>query len=131
MHAGQWALRAFGTWAVQRKADAVLIGRAGLWQPEGWPGVEVTWAFGRDAWGHGYATEAGRAEIKWAWSTLDVPALVALIHPQNSASMRVAERLGLSPVGEHAVGSLVAIVFGIDRPVYNVPSGEFEAPRGT
>ncbi len=116
MHAGQWALRGYGTWAVQRKTDGVLIGRAGLWRPEGWPGVEVSWAFARAAWGQGYATEAGRAGIEWAWRMLDVPALVSLIHPQNSSSIRVAERLGLSPVGEHAIGDLVALVFGIDRP---------------
>jgi RimJ/RimL family protein N-acetyltransferase len=47
---------------------------------------------------------------------LDVPALVALIDPQNSPSMRVAQRLGLSPVGEHSVRGRRAIVFAIDRP---------------
>ncbi len=54
--AGHWALRGYGIWVVE--CDGVLIGRIGLWQPEGWPGLEVGWLLGRDAWGHGYATEA-------------------------------------------------------------------------
>jgi RimJ/RimL family protein N-acetyltransferase len=116
MHAGQWALRGYGTWAVQRLADGAFLGRAGLWRPEGWPGVEVTWAFTRAAWGHGYATEAGAAQLDYAWRVVGLPAVVALIHPDNSASMRVARRLGLSPVGEHSVHGQGAIVFGLDRP---------------
>jgi hypothetical protein len=51
LFAGHWQLRGFGTWVVQRRADAAVLGRAGLWQPEGWPGVEVGWMFARSAWG--------------------------------------------------------------------------------
>jgi RimJ/RimL family protein N-acetyltransferase len=58
LFAGHWQLRGFGTWVVQRRADDAVLGRAGLWQPEGWPGVEVGWMFARSAWGCGYATEA-------------------------------------------------------------------------
>ena len=35
LHAGHWALRGYGNWALERRADGVLIGRAGLWRPEG------------------------------------------------------------------------------------------------
>ena len=58
---GHWALRGYGIWVVER--EGALIGRIGLWQPEGWPGLEVGWLLGRDAWGHGYATEAARASM--------------------------------------------------------------------
>ena len=47
---------------------------------------------------------------------LEVSRLVSLIHPENIPSRRVAERLGMSPVGEHDVDGQVAVVFGIDRP---------------
>ena len=35
LHAGHWTLRGYGNWAVERKADGVLLGRCGLWNPEG------------------------------------------------------------------------------------------------
>ena len=56
--AGHWVLRGYGTWAVERKSDGALIGRVGLIQPEGWPGLEVGWTLGRPYWGQGYATES-------------------------------------------------------------------------
>jgi RimJ/RimL family protein N-acetyltransferase len=66
LHAGHWVLRGYGNWAVERQVDGVLLGRCGLWNPEGWPGLEVGWKLARHAWGQGYATEAARAAIDWA-----------------------------------------------------------------
>jgi RimJ/RimL family protein N-acetyltransferase len=93
-HAGHWALRGFGQWAVQRRADGRFLGRVGLWYPEGWPGPEVGWRLGRAAWGHGYATEAARAAIGWAWTARGMTELSSMIVAENTASQRVAQRLG-------------------------------------
>jgi len=54
---GHWTLRGYGTWAVERKSDGAFIGRVGLINPEGWPGLEVGWTLGKPYWGQGYATE--------------------------------------------------------------------------
>lgn len=116
VHVGHWVLNGFGTWAVERKADGVLIGRIGLWRPEGWPGVEVGWKLARDAWGKGYATEAATASMEWGWEALDISTLISLIHPQNDASMRVAERLGMRRAGHHAINGQRAVVFAVERP---------------
>ena len=97
--AGHWELRGYGIWVVER--EGALIGRIGLWQPEGWPGLEVGWLLGREAWGHGYATEAARASMEYAWSELGADRLISLIDPENVASQRVAERLGMRPQGDH------------------------------
>jgi RimJ/RimL family protein N-acetyltransferase len=91
---GHWVLRGFGMWAVEERASGTFIGRIGIWQPEGWPGVEVGWLLGRDWWGKGYATEAARASLDWGFANLDVPELVSLIQPSNVASIAVAERIG-------------------------------------
>ena len=50
---GHWVLRGYGFWAVEEKSSGELIGRCGIWNPEGWPGIEVGWIFRRSAWGQG------------------------------------------------------------------------------
>jgi RimJ/RimL family protein N-acetyltransferase len=122
LHAGHWALRGYGNWVVERKADGVLIGRVGLWNPEGWPGLEVGWTLARHAWGQGYATEAASATMEWAWTVLDAPRLISVIHPENLASARVAERVGLRRLREETLHSeswpdgLTVVIFGIEQP---------------
>ena len=93
-HAGPWALRGYGAWMVQRREDGELLGRLGLWAPEEWPDVEIGWRFFRAAWGQGYATEAARAALGWAWTTQGFGHLISLIKPDNVPSQRLAQRLG-------------------------------------
>jgi RimJ/RimL family protein N-acetyltransferase len=120
-HAGHWVLRGYGNWAIERKADGVLLGRAGLWNPEGWPGLEVGWKLARHAWGHGYATEAAGAAIEWAWTVLNADRLISLIHPENTRSMRVAERLGLRPLRADVLAGRPVVVCGMERPTVAGP----------
>lgn len=51
-----------------------------------------------EAWGHGYATEKARACIEWGFATLDAQYFTSMIHPDNTPSIRVAERLGIFPL---------------------------------
>lgn len=95
MHAGHWMLRGYGQWAVERVSDGEFLGRVGLFSPEGWLGLEIGWALARHAWGNGYATEAAISVMRWTWEVLDTRTLISVIHPENAASMRVAERLGM------------------------------------
>jgi len=110
LFAGHWVLRGYGLWAVER--EGALIGRVGLWQPHGWPGLEVGWLLARDAWGHGYATEAARASIEWARSELGATELISIIAPENVASVRVAERLGMRPLREDILRGHPVVIHG-------------------
>lgn len=94
MFVGLWALYDYGFWTVERKSDGAFLGRVGLWQPEGWPGVELAWTLDRPYWGNGYATEAAKAALDFGFSNRSMPRLVSLIDPENSPSQRVAQRLG-------------------------------------
>lgn len=116
VHIGHWALRGYGQWALEREEDGASIGRAGLWNPPGWPGLEVGWKLARGAWGQGYATEAGQAAIEWTWRTLDTPELISIIQPGNAASIRVAERLGMRRLRESTLKGQDVVIFGIERP---------------
>jgi RimJ/RimL family protein N-acetyltransferase len=91
---GIWTLRGYGQWAIEEKASGALVGRAGVWFPEGFPGIEAGWVIGREHWGSGFATEAGREALRQAFATLGVTHVISLIDEENVASRRVAEKLG-------------------------------------
>jgi RimJ/RimL family protein N-acetyltransferase len=59
------------------------------------PCTEVSWRLQRDQWGHGYATEAARACLHFAFATLRLPEVVSFTVPDNLRSRRVMERLGM------------------------------------
>jgi RimJ/RimL family protein N-acetyltransferase len=96
MTLGHWVLRGYGMWAVERKSDRACIGRVGMLNPEGWPGLEVGWTLGRPYWGQGYATEAAAASMRYAFLTQPVDRIISCIDPNNKASQAVAARLGES-----------------------------------
>jgi RimJ/RimL family protein N-acetyltransferase len=112
---GHWQLRGYGFWAVEKRASGEMIGRVGCWRPEGWPGFEVGWTLRRAYWGRGYATEAARASLEHAFTTLDQTHVISLIDPKNVNSIRVAERLGERPEGEWEVSGVKVVIYGIDR----------------
>jgi RimJ/RimL family protein N-acetyltransferase len=112
---GHWELRGFGLWAVEERDGGELVGRIGLYRPEGWPGLELGWTVTRSRWGRGYATEAGRAAVDWAREELGADHLISLIADDNPRSQRVAEKLGMSPEARTAVrGEHDVRVFGRD-----------------
>ena len=91
---GHWTLRGYGRWYVTRKVDGSFIGRVGLLYPDGWPDIELAWCLTPSAWGQGFATEAARAAMDYAFNTLGFERLTSNIDPENMPSQRVAQRLG-------------------------------------
>jgi ribosomal-protein-alanine N-acetyltransferase len=92
----------FGMWAVVENPGTVnsggaVLGYCGLSRfPERCaPGeTELGYRLARAHWGRGFATEAGRAVRDYAFGTLRLPRLIALIDPQNAPSIRVADKIG-------------------------------------
>ena len=121
---GHWALRGYGFWVVERKTDGAFLGRVGLWQPEGWPALEVGWALDRPHWGQGYATEAAHAAFDHGFRTMPVSRLISLIDPKNGPSQRVAERLGQTK-GAPATIVLSGNSFALD--VWEMPRERWQA----
>ena len=97
---GHWALRGYGMWAIEERASASLIGRAGFITPEGWPGLELGWLLARDAWGRGYATEACVAALAHGRQRFGAQELISLITRQPAL-----HRSGRAP-GRHAGAAL-------------------------
>lgn len=91
---GAWVVRGFSMFSIVEKATGRWVGRAGPWQPEGWPGTEVGWGLAREAWGKGYATEAATAAIDWAFAAQGWTEVIHTIDVDNVNSQAVAKRLG-------------------------------------
>ncbi|HEV2817451.1 MAG TPA: GNAT family N-acetyltransferase [Allosphingosinicella sp.] len=105
--AGLWSLFGWGYWAVERRADAAMIGQIGFadFKRGMTPSIEnipeMGWLFAAEAGGRGFATEAGRAALDWIDSAHRPAEVAAIIDAANLASIRVAEKLGFGP-GEEA-----------------------------
>jgi RimJ/RimL family protein N-acetyltransferase len=113
---GHWELRGFGQWALIERETGKLVGRAGLLQPDGWPGLEVGWLVAREHWGRGFAPEAGRASMEWAREELGADHIISLIEDANERSARVAEKLGMTVEGRTRIvnGKYEVRIFGRD-----------------
>ena len=88
----------FGPWAVVERSSSKVIGYAGLFyfpDIDGRPEIEMGYRLARSYWGQGFATEAVAAIREYAFHVLCFHRLIALIDPQNTASIRVAEKVGL------------------------------------
>jgi RimJ/RimL family protein N-acetyltransferase len=94
MYAGHRVLRGYGIWAVAPRAGGPIIGQAGLWFPEAWPEPEIHWAIFPTHQGQGFATEAAREIRRHARDELGFTRLVSCIEPANTASVKLALRLG-------------------------------------
>jgi RimJ/RimL family protein N-acetyltransferase len=124
MMVGHWHLRGYGLWAVEERASGHMIGRIGCWYPEGWPGFEVGWMLRRASWGLGYASEAARASAQFAFTQLQQPEVISLIHPENVPSIRVAERLGETLAGSTDVMGKTALVYRLTREEWEAQKRE-------
>lgn len=94
--------------AVEHKSEALLIGYTGLQvylntehiPPDTGPyhtlEVEYFYKFGREFWGHGYATEAGRAILDFAFQELKLRRIATGTHRDNTRSIALLQRLGMN-----------------------------------
>ena len=115
---GHWQLRGYGLWAVEEQSTGQLIGRIGLFNPEGWPEVEVGWMLRRSSWGYGFATEGAQAALRYAFETLHQVHVISMIRPENAASIRVAERLGETLENRLEIMGGEALIFGISHTTW-------------
>ncbi len=127
---GSWHLSGCGMWAVEERASGAFCGLIGLVEAEGWPGCELAGRLARGFWGRGYATEANHAALAHAFVTLGKDQVISLIHPDNTAAVRLVERAGetFQHRMEHQ-GSEV-LCYGIDRAAYGARVAQPAACHG-
>jgi ribosomal-protein-alanine N-acetyltransferase len=124
----RWEADGFGHFAVERKEDGRVLGRAGflVWDPDVWrtgtlaelgdrAAVELGWLLAREHWGHGYATEAALALRDHGFATLGFTRLISLILRGNDRSVRVAEKIGSRYVRDVSRDAWTARLFAVQR----------------
>ena len=91
---GLWVLRGYSSFTACLK-DGTPIGCVGPWHPHVWPEPEMGWTLWDATYeGKGYISEALETLFPYVWNTVGLPTIVAHIHPDNAASMKVAKRFG-------------------------------------
>ena len=110
-----YARHGYGLWILETH-DGGFVGDCGLtWQTvNGRCELEVGYHVRSDVQGRGYAKEAAQACVDLARDEARVDRLVAIIHPDNIASRRVAEHIGMTHLEDDLGGSIVRTVMGIE-----------------
>ena len=90
-----WEEHGYGLWAVQSRLSGELMGRCGLQLIPETGEVEIDFLLGNPFWGQGFASEAGRASLNYGFEELALDQIVGIVHPENIASQRVLEKLGM------------------------------------
>jgi RimJ/RimL family protein N-acetyltransferase len=112
-----------GRWAIQRRDDGSIIGGLGIrLLPPYDDDLELSWQLNPGTWRNGYATEAGRALIAWAF-TQDTDELFAAARPNNVRAIATAKRLGMQWVGE------TTKYYGLKLQVYRIRPGDLSTRR--
>jgi RimJ/RimL family protein N-acetyltransferase len=94
-----YEVHGFGMYLVSRNSDGEAIGMAGLVKRDFLENVDLGYAFLPRGRGQGFATEASRACIALAREQFGIRRLAAITAPENTASIRVLEKLGFRQVG--------------------------------
>ncbi len=126
-----------GHWAVVEKETARIVGAIILAQlPDSdrqpTEDYEIGWHFRRASWGKGYATEAGRGMLSYGFNILQLPVIYAVVKPENHASIRVTQRLGMKPIGRtNKYYGVELLLFQLDAPERIKGDGERGGGRGS
>ncbi len=99
-YVGHWTLLGFGYWAVTERSTGAFVGELGFANFERDLDLDVAvnpelgWAFTSRVRGRGYASEAALAALAWRDEWIDGSQTIALVDPENHASLRVAQKCG-------------------------------------
>ena len=108
----------FGLWGTIFKDTEEFIGRCGLlqWTIDERPEVELTYMLAEKYWRQGLATEATQVLMQYGFEELKLPRMIACIDVENVASIKVAEKLGMTFEKEVDTGEGPELLFSKNKP---------------
>jgi RimJ/RimL family protein N-acetyltransferase len=108
-----------GQWAVIRKSDGLCAGECGICvqEVEGEGEFEISYRMRRDCWGIGLATEAARACRDYGFKQARLRRLISIIEPENAASIRVAEKMGMTLEKSASFHKIPVLIYSVANAV--------------
>jgi RimJ/RimL family protein N-acetyltransferase len=113
-----WRERHLGWWAIEPRERQELMGWAGLQFLPETNEVEVGYLLGKAYWGQGFATEAAQASLQFGFETLGLDTIVAVVHPDNRASIHVIEKLGMALTELASYFGMDVLRYQMERPAF-------------
>lgn len=120
----RWSSQKIGFCSILLKETLQFAGWCGLWQLKETGEIEVGYALSKDFWGKGIAAEASEAFLDYGFNTLKLPKIVACANPDNKASRRVMEKLGMT--FDH-----IGFYYGRDLVHYTITKDDYFRNRKT
>jgi len=106
-----------GTWRATRRDNGDFIGWFALKYVPGTAEVEVGYRLRHGAWGRGFATEVARELVRYGFDDLGLKRIIGVTHPDNVASQRVLQKIGLTDIGwGHYYGHAVRVFETVRAP---------------
>jgi len=119
----------WGFWVTEKIDDGAFIGLVGLNRVDDLPigdCVEVGWRLAKEYWGYGFATEAARACLEFAFTNLDLSEIVAITTVNNLKSQAVMHRLGMGDSRENFEHPKVDAASGLrEHVLYKISKSQF------
>lgn len=115
-----WETYGYGNWGIIPKGETDIIGWAGLQFLPETNETEVGYLLNRQSWGKGYATEATRASLQFGFEHFNFPEIIALVHPDNAASLKVAAKCGLTVIERKEYWGVEMVRHTLKKPAYNL-----------
>lgn len=115
-----WEEYGYGWWAVEPRSKNGLIGWSGLQFLPETEEVEVGYLLSKAFWGKGLATEAAQVCVQYGFENFPFESIVAIVHPENIASQRVIEKLGMSFIDRSHYFGMDCYRYAIERPAFHV-----------
>ncbi len=106
----------YGRWAVVHRESNLLIGFAGLKYLTDRSEVDIGYRLSPEYWGQGLATEAASAVMNYGWNVLELSQIIGMVLPENTASVRVLQKLGMEFIQHEYEDGLKIAIYAADSP---------------
>ena len=114
----RWLDEKIGFCAMVERSSGAFVGWCGVWRLKETGELEVGYAVAKEFWGKGYASEAANEFLNYAFSKLKSEKVVAVAAPENAASRRVMEKIGMRY-------DYTGVFYGRDLVHYSITKKEF------